>query len=112
MQADRPSVRLSEPLQGTLHRAGGTSAAMRALMVLGGLAAGEPLATLEHDVHRLLGDPSLAEHVRAALKRVSDVGQTRDGHVSVVFAAPLDDTPPPSAVEAEADPFSAMVIKL
>ena len=112
MQADRPSVRLSEPLQGTLQRAGGTSAALRALMVLGALAAGEPLAPLRLEVHRLLGDPSLAAHVRAALELVSDAGQTHDKHVSVVPAESLDQMPPRDAEEAEADPFSALAVQL
>lgn len=112
MKADRPSVRLNEQLQEVLERAGGTSAALRALMVLGALSAGEPFAELRLEVHRLLGDPSLASPVRAALEKAADVRQT---YVKPASDISLDGTvtsPPRDAEEAEADPYGELAIKL
>jgi hypothetical protein len=79
---DRPSLRLSAALQGVVERAGDSGAAIRGLMVLGAVAAGEDVGLLRREIAALLLDESLSDAVQRALSAVSDTRQTGVGHVS------------------------------
>lgn len=104
----RHDVRLSDALQRAVEATGERSAATRALLVLGLAAAGEDVGALVGEALAALPTVRASGLCAAVAALVSDSRPTSVPHLSDRD----NDTPPPSAVEAEADPFGAMVIKL
>lgn len=114
-QRDRPSLRLSEPLQAVVERAGDSGAAIRALMILGAAVAGEDLAPLQREIRLLLLDNTLSGALQRGLSALSDSGQTSVRQVSDVpqegpltTLAELGAAPAAPAEQADDDPFAGL----
>lgn len=99
-------VRLSTPLQAAVERAGAnTSAATRALLILGLHAAGYDLAPLRRDIALLLAE-QLDAPVMAALTALAAGRRTAVGPVSYM---PLGDV---ADQGADDDPLDAIGIEV
>ncbi len=84
-------VRLSKPLQAALGQvSGNTSAATRALLILGLHAAGYDLSALRRDLALLLAE-QLDAPVMAALAALAEGRRTAVGQVSYTPAEPAPD---------------------
>jgi hypothetical protein len=108
LKTERPSIRFSVALQALVAQAGGTSPALRALIILGAAAAGEDVRPLHGEILRLRGDEQIAPHIRAALAGLSDerppfVGRRSDA----VEHAPAEMSHSPAA-----DPFGELAVEI
>lgn len=113
-QRERPSLRLSSELQAVVARAGDSSAAIRALMVLGAAVAGEDLVPLQQEILRLRGDDTVSGALQRALSALSDTRQTGVRHVSdtsaeapLITLAELERRPAPPEQPLD-DPFAGV----
>lgn len=109
--------RLSPALRALLASASpNTSAALRALLLLGAHAAGYDLTPYRADLGRLLGAP-LAAPIQHALTTLATDGRTAVGHLSYrcpTSDLPIPDRPPtlPVAEETPHDPFSTLGLEV
>lgn len=98
MSADRIGVRTGETLRGVIARYGELSAAAKALLILGAIELGTPVAELEAEIATLIGAP-LQPLVRARLLALLNVGST-----------PVQLTPVPAPIMTDEstadDPFA------
>ena len=100
MSADRIGVRTGETLRGVVARYGELSAAAKALLILGAIELGTPVAEVEAEIAALVGAP-IQPPVRLRLLALLNRGSTP---VQPDRSAPhLPDEPAPATDD---DPFA------
>ncbi len=106
MKLDHPSVRLVPEMQALLEQAGGTSAAIRALMIIGAAQAGYDLAPLRREIGLLLLDESVDSAVLAALSASSQTSGRQTAYNVPAYAPPRSHAGPP--IEQDDDPLASL----
>jgi hypothetical protein len=109
-------VRLSPALAALLSVVGSnSSAAHRALLLLGAHAAGYDLSTCRSDIGRLLGE-ELDEPVQQRLATLYELCRTKGGQLEGTVPTPVLPSHHPPVVDAvlseDADPFASVGIEV